>query len=106
MTDTRLPHVAVERVTPQYWRATFDHGPINTTTAHTVAELSRVVDEIERDGELTVVVFTSRRVAALAAHGYGQDGELERRLGELVTPATAPPDGKPSAAAHAAGAPR
>jgi enoyl-CoA hydratase/carnithine racemase len=33
------------------------------------------------------------RVAALAAHGYGQDSELERRLGELVTLATAPPDG-------------
>jgi hypothetical protein len=36
------------------------------------------------------------RVAALAAHGYGQDGELERRLGALATLATTPPDRNPT----------
>lgn len=60
MPDTRVSHLAVERLTPQYWRVSFDHGPINTITADTVAELSRLVDEIERDADLTVVVFISR----------------------------------------------
>jgi len=32
---------------------------------------------------------TQARLGALAAHGLGRDGELERRLGELVTPSTA-----------------
>ena len=35
---------------------------------------------------------TQARLAALASHGLGSDSELERRLGELVTLATAPPD--------------
>jgi len=43
-------HLAVERITPQYWRVAFDHGPINTLTAEMVAELSTLVDAIERDG--------------------------------------------------------
>jgi hypothetical protein len=45
MTDMRSSLLAVERLTPQYWRVSFDHQPINTITADTVAELSRVVDE-------------------------------------------------------------
>ena len=35
---------------------------------------------------------TQARLAALASHGLGSDSELERRLGQLVTLATAPPD--------------
>ena len=35
---------------------------------------------------------TQARLAALASPGLGSDSELERRLGELVTLATAPPD--------------
>lgn len=29
---TATQHFSVERVTPKYWRVTFDHGPINTIT--------------------------------------------------------------------------
>jgi hypothetical protein len=36
MTDVRYSHLAVERLTPQYRRVTFDHGPINTITADMV----------------------------------------------------------------------
>jgi enoyl-CoA hydratase/carnithine racemase len=49
---------------------------------------------------------TQARLGALASHGYGSDSELERRLGELVTLATAPPDPNPTPAAHAGGGPR
>ena len=42
---------------------------------------------------------TQARLATLATHGLGSDGELERRLGELVTLATAPPNPGPSPSA-------
>jgi enoyl-CoA hydratase/carnithine racemase len=70
----RYSHFAVERVTPQYWRTTFDHGPINTITADTVAELSHLVDAIERDDDLTVVVFTSSNPDYFLAH-YDTEGD-------------------------------
>jgi enoyl-CoA hydratase/carnithine racemase len=74
MSDMHYSHFAVERVTPQYWRVTFDHGPINTITANTVAELSDLVDAIERDEDLTVVVFTSRNPEYFLAH-YDTEGD-------------------------------
>jgi hypothetical protein len=61
-------HFAFEQITPQYWRIAFDHAPINTVTADTVAELSRLVDEIERSDALNVVVFTSRNPNFFLAH--------------------------------------
>jgi enoyl-CoA hydratase/carnithine racemase len=67
-------HLAVERVTPQYWRVTFDHPPINAITADTVAELYRLVDAIERDEDLTVVVLTSANSDYFAAH-YDTEGD-------------------------------
>jgi enoyl-CoA hydratase/carnithine racemase len=79
MTDAGASHIAVERVTPQYWRVEFDHGPINTITADTVAELSRLVDEIERDEHLTVVVFTSANPEFFLAH-YDTEGDPAKTL--------------------------
>jgi enoyl-CoA hydratase/carnithine racemase len=38
---------------------TFDHPPINTLTATTVAELSELIGLIEEDADLNVVVFDS-----------------------------------------------
>ena len=70
----RSSHLVVERPEPQYWRVTFDHGPINTVTADTVAELARLVDEIERDDDLTVVVFTSANPEFFLAH-YDTEGD-------------------------------
>jgi enoyl-CoA hydratase/carnithine racemase len=72
-------HLAVERVAPQYMRVAFDHGPINTITADTVVELSRLVDEIERDDDLTVVVFTSRNREYFLAH-YDTEGDPAKTL--------------------------
>jgi enoyl-CoA hydratase/carnithine racemase len=72
-------HLTVDRVTPQYWRVTFDHGPINTITADTVTELSRLVDEIERDDALTVVVFTSSNPEFFLAH-YDTEGDPARTV--------------------------
>jgi hypothetical protein len=47
-------HFTLDRRSPAYWRATFDHSPINTITAR---ELSELLDLIERETQLNVVVF-------------------------------------------------
>ena len=63
-----------ERVTPRYWRVRFDHAPINTVTAGMVAELSQLVDAIERDPDLNVVVFASANPEFFLAH-YDTEGD-------------------------------
>ena len=52
-------HFTVERPGPSYCRVTFDHPPINTITATTVAELAELVGLIEQDPDLNDVVFAS-----------------------------------------------
>ena len=42
-------HLRIDRRTPGYCRVTFDHPPINTITAMTVAELVELVGLIEQD---------------------------------------------------------
>jgi enoyl-CoA hydratase/carnithine racemase len=51
--------VRVDRRSAGYCRVTFDHPPINTITATTVAELDELVGLIEHDTDLNVVVFDS-----------------------------------------------
>ena len=48
-------HLSVDRRSPSYCRITFDHPPINTITATTVAELAELVGLIEQDPDLNVV---------------------------------------------------
>ena len=52
-------HFRVDRRSPRYCHVTFDHPPINTITATTVAELSDLAGFIEQDPDLNVVVFDS-----------------------------------------------
>ena len=61
-------HFTLNRRSPRYWRVTFDHPPINTITATTVAELSELVGVIERDTQLNVVVFDSVNPDFFLAH--------------------------------------
>src|SRR6201991_2254545 len=61
-------HFRVDRRSPSYWRVTFDHPPINTITATTVAELAELVSEIERSPDLNVVVFDSANPDFFLAH--------------------------------------
>ena len=61
-------HFTLERRNAAYWRVTFNHPPINTITATTVAELSQLVDLIERDAQLNVVVFASANPDFFLAH--------------------------------------
>jgi enoyl-CoA hydratase/carnithine racemase len=61
-------HLRVDRRSPGYCRVTFDHPPINTITATTVAELAELVGLIEEDADLNVVVFASANPNYYLAH--------------------------------------
>ena len=61
-------HLSIDRRSPGYCRVTFDHPPINTITAATVAELSELVGLIEQDSDLNVVVFDSANPDFYLAH--------------------------------------
>jgi enoyl-CoA hydratase/carnithine racemase len=61
-------HLRVERPSRGHCRVTFDHPPINTLTATTVAELSELVGLIEQDPDLNVVVFDSANPDFYLAH--------------------------------------
>ena len=61
-------YFTVDRRSPEYCRVSFDHPPINTITATTVAELAELVGLIEADADLNVVVFDSANPDFYLAH--------------------------------------
>jgi enoyl-CoA hydratase/carnithine racemase len=61
-------HFSFDRRSPSFCRVTFDHPPINTITATTVAELAELVGLIEQDPDLNVVVFDSANPDFYLAH--------------------------------------
>ena len=61
-------HFSIDRRSPSHCRVTFDHPPINTITATTVAELAELVGLIESDPDLNVVVFDSANPDFYLAH--------------------------------------
>jgi enoyl-CoA hydratase/carnithine racemase len=61
-------HLRVDRRSPSSCWITFDHAPINTITATTVAELAELVGLIEQDADLNVVVFDSANPDFYLAH--------------------------------------
>src|SRR6476619_6920142 len=66
-------HIRIDRRSPGYCRVTFDHPPINTITATTVAELAELVGLIEQDPDLNVVVFDSANPDFYLAHYDNQN---------------------------------
>ena len=61
-------NIRVDRRSRGYCRVTFEHPPINTITATTVAELAELVGLIEQDPDLNVVVFDSANPDFYLAH--------------------------------------
>ena len=61
-------HLSIDRRSPSYCRVTFDHPPINTITAATVAELAELVGLVEQDPDLNVIVFDSANPEFYLAH--------------------------------------
>lgn len=62
------PQIRVQKSNPGYWRATFDHPPINLIDPQTIHELDALVSEIETDPEVRVVVFDSADRDFFLAH--------------------------------------
>ena len=78
-------HFSVDRRSPGYCRVTFDHPPINTITATTVAELAELAGLIEADPDLNVVVFDSATPDFFLAH-YDVENDLGRTAALGVGP--------------------
>jgi enoyl-CoA hydratase/carnithine racemase len=71
-------HFKVDRRSARYCHVTFDHPPINTITATTVAELNDLAGLIEQDPDLNVVVFDSaNRDFYLAHYDFARTRELK-----------------------------
>src|SRR5215831_2858280 len=51
--------ICLVRRSPQYWRVTIDHPPLNIFGPDTVPQLNEVITAIEADERLKVVVFDS-----------------------------------------------
>jgi enoyl-CoA hydratase/carnithine racemase len=72
-------HFSIERRSVGYCRVTFEHPPINTITATTVAELAELVGLLEHDADLNVVVFDSANPDFYLAH-YDTEHDPGRSL--------------------------
>jgi enoyl-CoA hydratase/carnithine racemase len=51
--------IYLTRRSPQYWRVTFDHPPLNIFGPKTIPQLNEVITAIEADKQVKVVVFDS-----------------------------------------------
>jgi enoyl-CoA hydratase/carnithine racemase len=58
----------VDAVSAAYWRVTFDNGPVNLLDPDTVVQLGTLIERIEKDPDLTVVVFRSEKPGYFMAH--------------------------------------
>jgi enoyl-CoA hydratase/carnithine racemase len=58
----------VSEVSPSYWRVTFDNGPVNLLDPDTIDQLGVLVERIEKDPDVTVVVFRSDKPGYFMAH--------------------------------------
>jgi enoyl-CoA hydratase/carnithine racemase len=59
MVKTTTKQILLSRVTPAYWRVTFDRPPMNLMGPEFVVEFGEIVTAIERDEQVRVVVFDS-----------------------------------------------
>jgi enoyl-CoA hydratase/carnithine racemase len=57
--STPRQEVRLRRITPEYWRVTFDNPPFNIFGPETIPQLSAVITQIEKDPRVRVVVFDS-----------------------------------------------
>ena len=59
-TETQMrKQIHLTRRSPNYWRVTIDHPPLNIFGPHTIPQLDEVITAIETDEDVKVVVFDS-----------------------------------------------
>ena len=77
MSDDAQAPVRSERLSPAYWRVTFDSPPLNLYDPEVEAALAAIVDRLEADPDVKVVVFDSALPDFYMAHlDLGRMGEL------------------------------
>ena len=58
-TAPTAPQISLARRSPQYWRVTLDHPPLNIFGPDTIPQLDAIITALETDKDATVVVFDS-----------------------------------------------
>ncbi|MFD1561715.1 enoyl-CoA hydratase/isomerase family protein [Paraburkholderia silviterrae] len=66
--NTTASQFKLTKVSPSYWRLTFDNPPINMIDPQSMLELQDLVTQFESDPELKVVVFDSADPEFFVAH--------------------------------------
>ena len=58
-TGTNTKRIELTRRSPQYWRVTLNHPPLNVFGPESIPQLNEIVTALETDKEVKVVVFDS-----------------------------------------------
>jgi enoyl-CoA hydratase/carnithine racemase len=82
--------VRLRRLTPEYWRVTFDNPPFNIFGPETIPQLNAVITQIETDPHVRVVVFDSAVPGFFLTH-YDFVPPLEATTGLTPGPDNLPP---------------
>jgi hypothetical protein len=56
---TKNTQIRVTRRSPEYWRVTFDHAPLNIFGPEMLPQVNEVITALETDEQVKVVVFDS-----------------------------------------------
>ncbi|MCI0431078.1 MAG: enoyl-CoA hydratase/isomerase family protein [Rhodospirillales bacterium] len=60
MTDlANARQIRLARLSPSYWRVTFDHPPLDIFGPETIPQLEEAIESLEQDWDVKVVVFDS-----------------------------------------------
>ena len=73
---TKIPEIRLARRSPEYWRVTFDHPPLNIFGPEMLPQVNEIITAIETDERVKVVVFDS------AVEGFFLIRSEERRVGK------------------------
>jgi len=57
--QTTTKQIVVTRRSPAYWRATFNHPPLNIFSPDTIPQLNEIIAALETDERVKVIVFDS-----------------------------------------------
>ena len=58
-TATNVKRIHLRRRSPDYWRATLDHPPLNIFGPESIPQLNEIITALETDKDVKVVVFDS-----------------------------------------------
>ena len=58
-TTIKTTEIRLARRSPEYWRVTIDHAPLNIFGPHLIPQLNEIITALEADDHVKVVVFDS-----------------------------------------------